>query len=270
MVITGGAIASMLLKEPVNDFDVYLRTKQATRVLAEYYVAKFSAAHAVGHGVEVAEKDDGRIQIKVTSRGVAGETTQVADGAERQYIAEVLDDPGDIQDRYEDAENTALETGDSGNPAYRPVFLSTNAITLSNRIQIVLRFYGEPDAIHENYDYVHCTNYWTSWNGELVLRPKALEALLARELVYIGSKYPVCSIIRLRKFIKRGWTVNAGQMLKAMMQISALDLTNIDVLQDQLTGVDCAYFSEVISLLRDKDPDKVSAAYLIEIIDRMF
>ena len=159
---------------------------------------------------------------------------------------------------------------DHGKPSFRPVFLSTNAITLSDRVQIVLRFFGEPDAIHENYDFVHCTNYWTSWDNNLVLRQKALEALLARELVYIGSKYPVCSVIRLRKFIKRGWTINAGQILKAVMQISALDLTNIEVLQDQLTGVDCAYFCEVIAKLKESDPTKVNAAYLIEIIDRMF
>ena len=52
----------------------------------------------------------------------------------------------------------------------------------------------EPDQLHENYDFVHCTNYWTSWNNELVLRKEALEALLARELRYVGSKYPLCSI----------------------------------------------------------------------------
>lgn len=168
------------------------------------------------------------------------------------------------------AEAMALETEDDGKPPYRPVFMSTNAITLSHRVQIVIRFYGEPDAIHENYDYVHCTNYWTSWDGALVLRQPALESLLSKELRYVGSKYPVCSVIRLRKFIKRGWTINAGQILKAVMQISELDLTDPKVLEDQLTGVDSAYFMELMTKLREKDPEKVNAAYLVEIIDRMF
>ncbi len=53
-------------------------------------------------------------------------------------------------------------------------------------------------------------------------------------------------------------------------QISELDLTKFEVLEDQLTGVDVAYFLQVISLLKEKDPEKVNAAYLIEIIDRMF
>jgi hypothetical protein len=37
-----------------------------------------------------------------------------------------------------------------------------------------------------------------------------------------------------------------------------------------LTGVDAAYFVELVAKLKDKDPDKVNSAYLVEIIDRMF
>jgi hypothetical protein len=141
---------------------------------------------------------------------------------------------------------------------------------LSHKVQIVLRFYGSADTIHENYDYVHCTNYWTSKDDELVLRQPALESLLAKELRYVGSKYPICSVIRLRKFIKRGWTVNAGQILKMMLQISELDLKDHKVLQDQLTGVDAAYFVQLVSMVKENDPEKVNSAYLVEIIDRMF
>ncbi len=60
------------------------------------------------------------------------------------------------------------------------------------------------------------------------------------------------------------------EIVKMCMQISALDLTDISVLQDQLTGVDVAYFIEVINKLKEKDPVKVNYAYLVEILDRMF
>lgn len=280
-IVTGGSIASMLLKEPVNDFDVYFRNKETAVAVAKYYVERFKPAKQ--RGIECAvwvddAADDGRIRIVVKSSGIASE-----EGAEKpyeyfearpedaagSYVGEVMDDPGEIEDANENTESAALEVED-GKPRYRPIFLSTNAITLSHKMQIVLRFYGEPDAIHENYDYVHCTNFWTSWDGNLVLRQAALEALLAKELRYVGSKYPVCSIIRLRKFIRRGWSINAGQMLKIMMQISALDLTDHKVLQDQLTGVDAMYFVQLMSKLKESDPDKVNSAYLCEIVDRMF
>ncbi len=46
--------------------------------------------------------------------------------------------------------------------------------------------------------------------------------------------------------------------------------TKIEVLEDQLTGVDCSYFTEVIGKLKAKDKTSIDSAYLVEIIDRMF
>lgn len=280
-IITGGAIASFLLREEVNDYDIYFRNKETTIAVANYYVQQFKPR--LKNGIECpiyVDSEGDRVRIIVKSAGIAsdkgadkpyeyfeGAPDERADG----YVSEVMSDAGGIEDRYEETEAKALKTEDEdGKPKFRPVFMSTNAITLSHKIQIVLRFYGEPDAIHENYDFVHCTNYWSSWDGKLVLRQEALEALLTKELRYVGSKYPVCSVIRLRKFIARQWTINAGQILKMLMQISALDLTNPEVLQDQLTGVDSAYFCQLMTKLKEKDPEKVDAAYLIEIIDRIF
>lgn len=277
-IVTGGCIASMLLKEPVNDFDVYFKTRGTAIAVANYYVNRFKPKNAAGIvcPMYVDESKPDRVRIVVQSAGVASEEgaetpyeyfESSPDGSAGGYVAEVLGDPGDIEDAYQEAEGGALAVEDTD---YRPVFMSTNAITLSGRIQIVLRFYGEADELHENYDFVHCTNYWTSHDGDLVLRQAALESLLARELRYVGSKYPVCSVIRLRKFIKRNWTINAGQILKMMMQISDLDLHDPEVLEDQLTGVDSAYFIELMTKVKEKDPEKVNTAYLCEIIDRMF
>jgi hypothetical protein len=298
IIITGGAIASMFLGEKVNDFDIYLRNREAALKLAWYYVKQFKenlpkalppetpiyVEEERVSNEEGAEKvPNGRIKIVVKSAGIASENgsdenyryfeqDQDPDAvAANTYVGEIMQDPGDIQDTYEELERHALNPDGEGSKSdYRPVFLSTNAITLSGKIQIVIRFWGEPEEIHKNYDYIHCTNYWTSWKNELETTTKSLEALLAKELVYVGSKYPLCSIFRMRKFINRGWTINTGQILKMVMQLNELDLTNLDVLEDQLTGVDVAYFNEVIDKLKSKDPQKVTTSYLIEILDRMF
>lgn len=279
-VVTGGCIASMLLGEPVNDFDIYFRDKATTKAVAEYYVRRFDSQfkNGISCDIRVVDRDE-RIRIMVKSAGVASEEGTEKpyeyfetrpEGEASDYVGDVMDGLGDIQDKQEELEE-AVQNQEDGKPKYRPVFLSTNAITLSHKVQIVLRFYGEPDQIHENYDFVHCTNYWTSHDGgDLTLRPAALESLLSKELRYVGSKYPICSMIRTRKFIRRHWTINAGQMLKMAWQISELDLKDFNVLQDQLTGVDVAYFAQVVSALKEKDPEKVNAAYLVEVLDRMF
>lgn len=283
-IVTGGCIASMLLKEKVNDFDLYFRNRETTLAVAHYYVDRFKnnpppRFHRDGADVPIwVDEATDRIKIVVKSAGIAGERGSddyqyfEADGdpdaaAASQYVGEVMQDLGGIEDAYEETQDAALENDGRD---YRPVFLSTNAITLSGKVQVILRFYGEPDEIHENYDFIHCTCYWTSWDSHLELRPAALEAMLARELRYVGSRYPICSLIRVRKFIARNWTINAGQILKMCMQLNDLDLNDLAVLEDQLTGVDVAYFAEVIEKLREKDKDRVQSAYLLEIIDRMF
>ncbi len=271
-IITGGCIASMLLKEKVNDFDIYFTNKETVKAVAKYYCNLWNIAH-LDDGYVVDGADSGneflmmggaglnltsdRIKIIFKSKGVVKEEGAIDDDAELE--------------EWPDGKPVA---DDSSLPRYRPIYISSNAITLSQKIQIILRFYGDPDDIHQHYDYMHCTNYWLSKTKELTLKQPALECLLSKELIYVGSKYPIASIIRLRKFINRGWTVNAGQVLKMSWQISELDLTNIAVLEDQLTGVDVAYFNMLIDALQtkiQKDSNfKLDYSYLVSIIDKIF
>lgn len=287
-IVTGGCIVSMLLGEKINDFDLYFRTKEVARAVAEYYVARFRPKARRGIECKISVQDfvdwrgEERIRVVVKSAGVASENGndkpyQYFEGAPSGeagiYLDEVMSDVVETDDTETSLIPTAIspvKPRPEDLPRYRPIFLSSNAITLSDRVQLIIRFFGDAEEIHENYDFVHCTNYWTSWDGQLFLHPAALQALLARELVYVGSLYPIASILRMRKFIKREWRINAGQVLKMALQIGKLDLTDPEVLADQLTGVDVAYFAEVMAKLRERDPEKIDTAYLVEIIDRMF
>lgn len=113
-----------------------------------------------------------------------------------------------------------------------------------------------------------------SKTGELVLPQKSLEAILTKELIYTGSKYPLASIFRAKKFIQRGWTINAGQYLKMAMQLNEMNLLDVETLNDQLTRVDFAYFRSLIHIIerkKEKEEDfKLSTPYVIEVIDRIF
>ncbi|MFN8296777.1 MAG: hypothetical protein U0T69_11310 [Chitinophagales bacterium] len=278
-IITGGCIASMFLKEKVNDFDVYFTNKETVLAVAHYYVHKFKSNRkkddndtGVEVPISVLEDEDGRVKLVIKSAGIAAEDK----GSNYQYFEQ---HPEEVGTEYIDNVVSVFKEADNNEkPRYRPLFLSANAITLSDKIQLVLRFYGEAKEIHDNYDFVHCTNYWESKTKKLVTNIDALESLLSKELQYIGSKYPIASLIRIRKFINRQWTINAGQILKIAHQTSNLDLTNIATLEDQLIGVDVAYFNELIDALKahsDKEKEAgrtftVDFGYLATIIDRIF
>lgn len=296
LIVTGGCIASMLLGEEVKDFDIYFATRETTLAVAKYYANKFNELNPgmqnkIGKPVRayvldfqdktqmLAEEtecggertglkaghllntDPSRIKMVIRSDGVAAENPEL--------LKESFDDVFDPLTEADEISEEKLE--DDKKAKYRPIFLSSNAITLSNRIQLVIRFFGSPEEIHKNYDFAHCTNYF--YDNELTLQPKALEALLSRELIYQGSKYPICSVIRTRKFLKRGWTINAGQYLKMAFQISQLDLADLNVLEDQLVGVDSAYFQMLIGALRahaDGNGGLVEESYATSIIDKLF
>lgn len=276
VIVTGGAIASMLLGEQVNDYDVYFKSKATVKAVTSHYLEQFRQAQVHKHGenvhyaMKLEELKDtlgrDRVRIKIQSAGVAGEESK----ALYEYFESQPDEMGGeyLDDVF--AQQVGPTPVDSEKKPYRPVFLSSNAITLSDNVQIIIRFWGDVDEIHKNFDFVHCMNWWTYKDG-VNLQLESLEALMSKTLVYKGSLYPVCSVFRAKKFIERGWFINAGQYLKMILQISSLDLTRFDVMEEQLTGVDAAYFRDLLERARNKEnPEHVDKNYMIEIINRMF
>jgi len=275
-IITGGAITSLLQNKEPKDYDIYFTTKETVLSIANYYADIFN--------------------VKAGSKQI-----HVLDG--HRYFAELKEYPNweDIdrekfwwftektynmsKDRVrlfikssglarEFESKVPIDKKKKKPEKFRPVFISSNAITLSNKIQLINRFYGPPDEIHKTFDFVHTFNYWQSDNKELVLNIDSLEAILDKRLVYKGSKYPLCSVVRMRKFLDRGWTINAGQILKMCFQLSQLDLTNVEVLEDQLIGVDTAYFQMIISSIQlelETDKDfKIDEQLVARLVEEIF
>lgn len=244
--ITGGSIVSLLTNEPVHDYDYYFTDKETVIAVAEYYVKEFENREG-DYSAEVVTEDD-RVKIFIQSSGIAE------------------------SEGYNESEEEVESNNETDK--YSPVFLSANAITLSNKVQLVIRFYGSPEEVHKNYDFVHCTCYWEAEKGNLVLPADALESIVTKNLRYTGSLYPLCSVIRTRKFIKRGWYINAGQYLKMCFQISELDLADLNILEEQLTGVDALYFHQIISICKNKEKKdaafKIDSSYLCNVIDKIF
>ena len=261
-IITGGCIASMLLREPVNDYDIYFTDQRTVIRACEYYINKFYKLNPESKTQLRIDVTNDRVKIKLDTRDLrpAHEPGYQFDEQPVDY-----DDP-------ETKEPAVVDDSKAKLPMYRPVYISANAITLSNKIQLVIRFYGPAETIHENYDYEHCKCHWTSDHGTLVLPASALEALITKELVYTGSKYPLASIIRSRKFIQRGFTINAGQYLKMCMQLNEFDLTDLFTLEDQLIGMDAVYFAALLAAIpEDKRIDnKVNIHYIMTLINRFF
>jgi hypothetical protein len=270
IIVTGGAMVSLLTGEPVHDYDIYFRTQKAVIAVANYYIAKWNTDHPDKQSASLSvEENTGRVKVFIQSAGVVEEEPDPVKTSDNPFPPI---DEADLTD--EEKALKADEEVEKPKEKYRPVFLSSNAITLSDKIQVVIRFYGEVEEIHKNYDFAHCTCSWTSWDNEVQLPTKALECIINKELYYIGSRYPLCSIIRTKKFIERGYHVNAGQYVKMAFGLNELDLQDINALEDQLTGVDAGYMAHLIETVKTHQEEtgesKVDTTYIIGLINKMF
>lgn len=287
-IVTGGSIASMLLNEKVNDFDIYFRNKETALAVSKYY--------AKGYPVKVINGAD--YQNYKANDEVWIDGQRVEDHSQfTLFVKDITPDrvalfmhgvnyysvtgDGSLMAEQDELDQSGINIFSSINEAkekveegsYKPLFFTANAITLSDQVQLVIRFHGEPEELHKNYDYVHATNYYDSGEGLLYTNKAAIESLLTKELRYIGSLYPLTSVIRSKKFIKRGWSITAGEYLKMLFQVAELDLKDPAVLSTQLIGIDIAFFSILIEVLGNRDTvshPTVTYPYICEVIDRIF
>jgi len=296
VIICGGSIASMLLGEKINDYDIYFRTKGTAKKVAEYYVSVFNSENKdkkitmdgsqpvviEEYIVNIKGVTEPRIVIKIKSAGVASETQseykyfeaqpeheteKFFDSLQSEKIVSSVDI--DNEDSIQVVENLIEELKDKKKPKYRPIFLSDNAITLSDKVQLIIRFFGEPAELLDNYDFIHAMNYYDYKNKYLHLEPAALESLLSKALVYEGSLYPIASLFRIRKFIERGWRITAGQMLKIIWQISEIDMNDPKILREQLIGVDQAYMYQLLEALKNNN-GRIDSTYIAKLVDEIF
>jgi len=268
LVVTGGAIASMLDGDLPNDYDVYFSDMDVAKDVGEYYLKTILKEDYNNYRIPseplVREREDKEgVEVYIKSAGVLSGDTDLNDYLYFECSPEVA------LKKYMRSFDNVNESDNTGK--FRAVFISSNAITLTDGVQIVLRFCGDADKVHENFDFVHTKNYWTAKTG-VVLNLASVEAIMSKTLKYVGSKYPICTLFRIRKFVKRGWSISAGEALKIAYDISKLDLDDLVVLRDQLVGVDSAYFVDVIKALQEAKTGgkNVDRTYLFEIINRIF
>jgi hypothetical protein len=266
IIVTGGCIASMLLGEEPNDFDIYFKNPESAKLIADYYLSRLPSSN--NNRVSRIESviEGSRLKLIVQSSGVASELTNQVP---YEYFELTDNSPSNFLDKIFSRFKKNEQKASIHNRQYKVAFLTSNAITLTDKIQIIVRFTGIPEEIHKNFDFVHCTNFWSKETG-LMLNPQALEALLSKTLIYHGSLYPLSALFRMKKFLNRGWNITAGQMTKIGYEISKLNLDDMTVLEEQLTGVDMCYFQEIIKILRKEESKDLEKTYLFSLIDEVF
>jgi len=285
-IVSGGCIASMAAGEGVNDYDVYFRTQAAAREAALYYASIFAAPEG---GVRSCQPEvklsyirnlngerEQRLLFYIKSAGAVGAAQkpykffECRPDFETENFVDSLAGSSEATNDEPEALLTGIKSANKGD--YAPLFFSNNAVTLQNDVQIVIRFHGEPAELHVNYDFAHCMGSYDYAKDLLRIPPDAMQCILERTLVYKGSLYPLCSLLRLRKFLSRGWRIDAGELLKIARNAAMVDFEDPDMLQEQLMGVDAAYMRQFILAMREaiKSNTRITPTYFAQLIDKIY
>jgi hypothetical protein len=111
--------------------------------------------------------------------------------------------------------------------------------TKSFTIQLIKRFIGTPEQIHNYFDFTITQGSYNFQNGKFHYEQSFIDDIKNRRLVYSGnSLYPICAMYRTLKYTKRGYRLSGTTIINIALSIVKLRIRTYKDLKEQLQGVD--------------------------------
>lgn len=120
----------------------------------------------------------------------------------------------DIADKVKKYFEDNKDTYNKNREKYKLNLITDNALNFSDKIQIITKWAGSPEEVTNNFDWQHIKSYYVCKDKSIVLCNDLYKLLVEKELQYTGSKYPLSSLFRLKKYLKKGWTISNVDILK--------------------------------------------------------
>jgi len=216
----GGVITSHCKGEQVKDYDLFFTTVATLEQAVYYYLSPHNQARFFKLAATPDKINPKLTRVSIQPREGAKLTTD-------QFI--------------KDFNLTCKKTRSTGQTV--PAYLSHNALSLNNGVQLIFRFVGEPEDVFSTFDYEHCKTFWRPSplgisEGKTYFLGRSLESLAKNELIYTSqSRFVLSAISRLNKFIKRGWGVAPSSLLAIASSAAKVDWGNKEKLREELLGI---------------------------------
>ena len=126
-------------------------------------------------------------------------------------------------------------------------------ISNGHRVQLVKVITGAPQNVIETFDFTVCQAAYQFYDG-FFFGKDFFQHLAQRRLVFnVAAEYPICSLYRLAKFVKRGFHFSGIDAIKLGLRIQALDISDVKELRRQLMGIDTLFLKELTDSLKGQD-----------------
>lgn len=135
-----------------------------------------------------------------------------------------------------------------------PTFTTTETAWTHNdgktTYQLICCLFGTPEQVLSSFDFTCCMGAWIPKTNEFEIDALFLKHCAQHRLVFNpNAKYPVCSLWRSVKFLKRGWVMPAVECIKLALCIHHLHIEDRKELKRQLLGIDTLFLKEMTDAL---------------------
>ena len=125
------------------------------------------------------------------------------------------------------------------------VVQTDNAITLrwhGHKWQLIRCVFGTAAEIFNSFDFSICMGAYSLTHNVWTLHKDFLVHNAEKRLVFHnGTRYPLCSLIRTRKYASRGYTLTGVGYIEIALCVHALRINTYADLKFHLQGIDTAF-----------------------------
>jgi len=136
---------------------------------------------------------------------------------------------------------------------FKLLFKSDNALSYKRdnvNIQLIKKIYGKPEDIINQFDYTICMGAYDFSSRKFIFNEHFLQHNAQRQLIFnINAKYPICSLYRMLKYIKRGYIISGGEIIKLSLCVNNLKMETFADLKEQLEGIDTMFLKDLTDRL---------------------
>jgi hypothetical protein len=102
---------------------------------------------------------------------------------------------------------------------------------------IIFRFFNSAEEVLSYFDYECCKAAYDFKIQQLIVSPMFWPSLQLRQLIYTSSLYPIGALIRLQKYVQRGYKPDYASILRLYKDLKALKTEDPEILEDQIGGL---------------------------------
>lgn len=189
------------------------------------------------------------------------------------YLTAIFSDAkiNDVDVFFKDEESFNKCEGEFVLKGYECIVSTASASTYKvedRDVQLIKKIFGTPLEIINQFDFTICMCAYNVGNDTFEMDENFLYDLAQRRICFNPFvAYPIACLWRASKYIKKGYTFPATEVIKVALAINNLQMDTYKDLKEQLDGIDTIFLKELTDALMEREGTNYDFRKAISFID---